>query len=162
MAGLTQADWQAVRDAFEAGKEPVAAIAQRYGLSRTSLELCAIAQGWCPPALQLESDGPDSKDVARRLYDVIDRKLTHLEARMENDQALSVAEHETETRALGQLIRGYEKVTGLVGQAQRGDAARRGPTATEVTDDDDDPERLRDELARRIRRLFEERPGDEG
>ena len=158
MAGLTQADWRNVRVAFEDSDEPVVVIAARYGISRTTLEQRAIEDGWRLRASQPLDRGTDRKDVARRLYDTIDRKLAQLEARMNTDEALSAAEHETETRALGQLIRGFEKVTNLIDESESdGDGQQR---AAGVTDERDDPKRLRDELAQRIRRLCHVPPGD--
>ena len=148
-----------MRVAYETSGEPAAAIAERYGISRTTLELHAVNEGWQLRAPLSQDGTADNNDVARRLYEFIDRKLAQLEARMDNDEALSVAEHEAETRALGQLIRGFEKVTNLVDES-RADGDDHQRTAG-VRDEFDDPKRLREELAQRIRRLCRERPGDD-
>ena len=72
---------------------------------------------------------------------------------------LTIADHERETRALGQLIRNFEKVSGL--EAGQQDDAR--TKQREQSDDETeaaaiDPERLRNELAERILRLREKQP----
>jgi hypothetical protein len=164
MAAKPQVLWDDVRLAYENSPETIAAIAERFGISRRSLSYQAKVKGWRqrrPKSPQPEG----SQDVmVRRLYRTIDLKLAQLEARMaQQDDDLTVSDHERETRALGQLIRNFEKVTGLESGGRETRPQRAGGKAEGAESADDiDPVRLREELAERILRLREKQPDREG
>lgn len=163
MPDLTQAEWDEVRVAYEESYERVADIAVRFGIPRTTIQSRAVADGWLPRAMRRANWVPSSEHMIRRLYQYLDRKLAQMEARMDNDEELTVADHERETRALGQLIRNFEKVSDLNGELQDGaDGKRHGPTEHDASDQPDDPHRLRNELAERILRLREKQAAQDG
>ena len=162
MPGLLEVDWERVRQAYEETEQSVADIAECHRIAKVDIELRAAEEGWRRHPNQRPRSMTYNELVVRRFYFYLDHKLAQLEARMNNGETSSVAEHETETRVLAQLIRSYEKVTGLADQVEdRGVAGRRRQGVTEVTDEGDDPERLRRELAQRILRLCQERPSDD-
>ena len=75
---------------------------------------------------------------------------------MEQGDSISIADHERETRAIGQLIRNFEKVSGLEPAEEVGrDSAAVRKHSRQMEDDTGDAERLRLELAERILRLRE-------
>lgn len=166
------ADWAGLRAAFEAGGESQKALAERFGVSATTLARRVKAENWSrPPRLPVRkaaapsSGGKTSAGKAggliRRLYRSIDRKLAQLEARMEQDDNISSADHERETRAIGQLIRNVEKITGLEapGVPSRATAGKKQSERDQMSEDND-AERIRLELAERILRLRELKGGD--
>ncbi len=163
MTAYPKTVWEDVRLAYEHTDEPVRDLARRFDVSRRQLHRRARADGWAlrndrgPVALQ-----PPAV-VIERLYRTIDLKLAQMEARIMTDDDMSVADHERETRALGQLIRNFEKVTGLEGD-QRG-AQRQGRDGKSDRDsaaDTLDPHQLREQIAERVLRLREKRADGEG
>lgn len=106
MRGLTEAGWDDVRRAFEFTAEPVATIAKRHGVSPTAIRSRAKQQNW------------QRCTMAVRLYDYLDGKLAQLEARMDNDVELSVADQERQARTLGHLIRSFDQVNSLIDELQ--------------------------------------------
>jgi len=89
------------------------------------------------------------EEVVGRLYRAILRKLSNLEDRMDNEQPLSAAESERETRELSTMVRSFEKVTGVAAEI----AKERKPKARESAGDSADAERMRQEIAERLERL---------
>ena len=79
---------------------------------------------------------------------------------MHTNDDLTIADHERETRALGQLIRNFEKVTGLEAEQDGSKNKNRTKSGNETEIAELDPERLRNELAERILRLREKREPD--
>ena len=158
-----QAIWDEIRMAYEMSRETLAQLAIRFGVSVSAIQYRAKKEGWLPRRPRKGAVRTGAQDVLiRRLYRTIDHKLAQLEERMANDDdKLSIADHERETRALGQLIRNFEKVSGLEAEQCGGaDHVPGGkseePAAVLVTD----PERLRNELAERILRLREKKIGE--
>ena len=162
-AATPQALWDQIRLAYEMSRETLAELALRFRVSVSAIQYRAKKEGWLPRRPRKGAIRSGSQDVLiRRLYRTIDHKLAQLEERMANDDDdLSIADHERETRALGQLIRNFEKVSGL--EAEQSGGTDRGPggksdepAAGLATD----PERLRNELAERILRLREKQVGE--
>lgn len=159
------ADWADLRAAYEAGGESKQALARRFGMSPATLTRRAKAENWCEPPKravpkavkpEVRSDDGKAQGLIQRLYRSIDRKLAQLEARMEQDDDISSADHERETRAIGQLIRNVEKITGLEAPAAPGHVTSgRKRSEHDQLSGDADAERIRLELAERILRLRE-------
>ena len=112
---LSRSVWDQIRIDYETSRETIAQIARRFGVSRGAISHRSRTEGWLPRRTRKRGPDDGQQDVLiRRLYRTIDRKLAQLEMRMSNDEDnLSIADHERETRALGQLIRNFEKVSGL-------------------------------------------------
>lgn len=161
----TKTFWEDVRLAYEQGDEPIAALARRFGIAKSTLSKYARSHGW-QPRRQRKSPGQQPREATiRRLYRTIDLKLAQLEARMQNDKDIAAADHERETRAIGQLIRNFEKVSEIESSAQNGANRKRGgkpePQSEPQTDGERfDPQHLRAELAQRILRLRSNQPND--
>jgi len=149
-----RADWARLRKLYEESALPVAKLAGRFGVGESTIRRRVAAEGWVrgrAAEVRREHGG-----MVGRLLATIDRKLAQLEARMEKNDDVSIGDHERETRAIGQLIRNFEKVTGLEGAEAFGatEPTRRGKESDGGTNGGDgDAERLRLELAERILRL---------
>lgn len=177
-------DWAAIRAAYVAAKLPVSTVAAQHAVSASAIYARARREGWprrkgagAPPTLRSckTSAGPAVSQTAAshappglvgrqgmhsRLFEAVEKQLERLEAKMRQDDALTIADHERETRALGLLIRNYEKMTGLepgATMAQRGAGDNDGPAASIV----DEQDTFRRDVAARILRLrqqLEDRP----
>ncbi|MEM8975273.1 MAG: hypothetical protein AAGD43_24695 [Pseudomonadota bacterium] len=157
-----QAIWDQIRIAYETSRETVAQLAKRYAVSTGAIQYRSRKEGWLPRRIAKGSARPGRQDVLlRRLYRTIDQKLAQLEGRMSHEEDdLSIADHERQTRALGQLIRNFEKVSGL--ETEQSGGTGQPPGGKSERDSAElatDPERLRNELAERILRLREKRVG---
>ena len=98
--------------------------------------------------------------LIQRLYGAITRKLEQMETSMSGPEAANPADSERETRALGNLIKNYEKVQALETDLTRDAAAAGGkPGAMQSADDS---ERKRRELEARIRKVRERFERDDG
>lgn len=93
------------------------------------------------------------KAMVERLFDAMDTKLSAIEERIASGDDATPADSERTTRALNTLVRGLEKLSDYEGKlsnkAERNDGNKRQAS--------DDPERRRQELARRIERLLKRR-----
>ncbi len=88
--------------------------------------------------------------LIERLYKTIDAKLSRLEQRIDADHDITAAESERETRELGSMIRSFEKVAAFAKTLQgRTDKQRKSPVV-----DPGDAERMREEIAQRLERLY--------
>ncbi len=104
------------------------------------------------------SGGPTHRRaIIRRLYDVLDAKLTEIEARIADNTVLSDPAAEREARQLANLIKIFEKLTEL----SDAPAKITKTTATPVTaadQNEDDAERFRQDLLERFARLQQQPP----
>lgn len=104
------------------------------------------------PAIRmpLAALGPvDKKELLLRFYRLLALKMAHMEADMARPDDRTPAENERETRALGALIRNFDKAFGLE-QEQRANDDRE--SAGEI-DGRTEAEAIRRELAERLVRL---------
>lgn len=167
-------DWEAVRQDYLHSGLPQAHIARSHGVSKQTLRSRKQACGWervvpleRPPNRPAPAgDGlglpPTPTELRRgrivkRLYNLLEAKMTEIETRMADaaGRPLSAAEAERDTRSLNALARLYAKLAELDG-AQGKRAAQ-----TKKTDDRKDgahADRLRRDLAGRLARL---RPGND-
>jgi hypothetical protein len=91
--------------------------------------------------------------VIARLYRASSLKLEHMEARMASGESRSAQDEERESRALGAMIRNFEKVTEVVADLDRSEGGRPKDAAAVSAD----AERMRREIAERLGRLATER-----
>ncbi|MFA5950567.1 MAG: helix-turn-helix domain-containing protein [Hyphomicrobium sp.] len=87
--------------------------------------------------------------VVGRLYRAISLKLELMERRMANGEERSAQDEERESRALGTMIRNFEKVTEAVSDFDQ----TRERSASDAPADRADAERMRREIAQRLERL---------
>jgi hypothetical protein len=153
--------YRAVYAAYMETDDPLTVIARRCRVGRRTIDRWRVRDAW--PQRPSESDNsvasaadetdvpnhsrrpPSKQVVVRRLWTAIDRALTRLEQAMTSSDPLTPADSERETRAIGTLIRNLAKAAELethVGQR----AAQQSKPAP-------DAERLRQDLAERLRRL---------
>ena len=169
-------DWAAVRHDYENAVGSNPSIVEAHGTSLTSLFRKAREENW-RRKLSAESiakrkpwtkRGPTAREkkiqLKSRLLLAIERKLERIEDRLAHAIEMTAADSEREARELGQLIRNFEKLTTLDDQekaalkAQKPAASARSKGATAETNNDAD--RWRQELAKRIERLRRQWPAD--
>lgn len=159
-------DWGTVRAHYEQSGVSVSELAHRHQVSKSAIYARARRQAWQrqkPNADVMRARVVPHASLVRRLYRSIDRKLAQLEARMERADEISIADHERETRAIGQLIRNIEKIAGLEQSARPGKLQPAPPTRGEGDSSGvGDADEIRRELAERILRFRELRNGDAG
>lgn len=165
MTVLSDGQWRLIESAYCSTSEPLAVIAERFGICPATINNRRAKFGWPPrragaikvrPDITVEGLS-DHEALIARFYRLINLKLEHLEDDMARSNERTPADHDRETRALGTLIRNYEKVAGL--EHQRGDDKRRDKTGPEQHAE---AEAMRRELAERLVRLCEtdERDGN--
>ena len=91
-------------------------------------------------------------EVIRRFYHLIEIKLEQMEVDMARREDRTPADNERDTRALGTLIRNFEKVFGLE-REQVSDGDTTGAGGKRERDEQAEAEALRRELAERLVRL---------
>jgi hypothetical protein len=116
-----------------------------------------------PPARPLDAPPPaaaappaTARALCRRLLGAVALKLTKMEIDMSASKPLSPIDHERHTRGLGTLAKSLEKLNDI-GRAQRSGGRSTGAkpaVAPETAASDED--KLRRELAARIKRLREQ------
>jgi len=187
---LEEAAWAEVRRLYAESSEPLAAIAARFGIARTTLTNRAKRETWpsrasAPPLEATTAAGKAKRKVERtrltspkasatksgntvtrpssialpsrraqravvgRLYRAISLKLELMERRMTNGEERSAQDEERESRALGTMIRNFEKVTEAVSDFDQ----TRERSASDAPADRADAERMRREIAERLERL---------
>lgn len=177
------ATWDEIERLWKAGEEPLAQVARRFGTTHQAITARARRELWQRAAVRGEatprqagsepSQNPvqasatrgkreaptkTSRDQTRRamverLFKAMDTKLSAIEERIATGGDASPADSERTTRALNTLVRSLEKLTdyeGKIGKSagRKHDKRRSAP---------DDPERRRQQLARRIERLLARR-----
>ena len=160
-----QPDWLAIAHDYRRGDVTVQEVCDRHGISKTTLYRQAKARGWPmrqaaidPETEAGEERGGDARRLItiRRLYKVLDQKMTNIEARAHSDAEPSrgsPAESERDARTLSSLVRVFEKLTELedrvLAQADSQDANDDPIMIRSMSD----AERLRRDLAQRLARL---------
>ena len=163
MTVLSDGQWRLLENAYSNTTEPIAVIAGRFGVSAGTVSNRRSKFGWPPRRAGAIKESPkaaieamsDQAAVIARFYRLINLKLEHLEEDMARSEERTPADNERETRALGTLIRNYEKVAGL--EQQRGDDEERGGNGLESQAE---AEAIRRELAERLVRLRKAEQGD--
>ncbi len=181
-------DWDALRRAYEAYTGELVHLAAENNITEKTLRRYALDKKWvrCGPtkpvpptsvtvdsaiaALECASDpvldvpfhftAEMRADLFRRVYALVLRKFEQLEFCMSSDDPIPTADHERETRIIGTLLRSVEladDVNRAGGAAPS--ASNAAKSGTKPEDRRIDPEHLRHELAARIHKLRERRPG---
>lgn len=161
---LDATTWAEVRRVYGLGDVTFGALATQFGVSPKTIQGRAKREGWESPPEQpdvkkrrrvyatLPTPGARRKMIGR-LYRAISLKLEHMEARMASGESRSAQDEERESRALGAMIRNFEKVTEVVADLDRSEGGRPKDAAAVTAD----AERMRREIAERLGRLATER-----
>jgi len=150
-------------------------IAAKHGTSRWFVENYARLGGWvrlvgtkslsrgrlpgCRNRTGPQNTTPEQRrlaKMARRLFRVLDARLTEIEERMAKAEAngeASAAEAERDMRSLSALARVYAKLVELDEAARKSQAGKGSDTPTPPTPRSDDADHLRRDLALRLERL---------
>lgn len=160
--------WADIRARYEKGEERVDAIAGGIGMTRFSLSLRALKEGWAlrgkakaaakprakakaaPPAPKQES----TRDTILRLKDMLQKRVTQLEEELrEIGSEVNALNSERGIKSVNTLVRTLEKVLDL----ERKDKLKRKQQRTGHKYFDDEQRR---QLAEKIDRLEAERDRD--
>lgn len=160
MTILTKEEWREVAHAYCHTSEPLTRIAARFGISTVTINDHRKRKGWPPrrPNAVRADDGNlpvRHADLVTRFYGLISLKLEQMEEDMARSSERSPADNERETRALGALIRNFEKVFGLEQETSR-DGKQNG----DKPEGHAEAEVIRRELAERLVRMRERKLGD--
>lgn len=163
--------WAAIRRDWQETIDRPGLIARRHNLHVLVICTRARRESWPRPEgapllgvnkrskprrLLTQNPGAEQTRQARdaligRLYAAIAAKLTQLEERMNKTEQPEQDESERQTRELGSMIQGFEKVTEVAAVAAKSDAITRANIPLTTTAD---IERVRRELAQRLFRLW--------
>lgn len=161
MPKYSEAFWQRVERDYRNGRDTLETLAARHGVSLSAIKERRRKLGW-PMHREVTAAaaaaGPmvDKAALVERFYCLISLKLEQMEEDMAGSSERTPADNERETRALGTLIRNFEKVFGLEKESGGNDGKR----------DSNGPERqaeaeaIRRELAERLVKLSKTEPGD--
>lgn len=147
----------------------MALLAAQFGVSRSTIGRHSRSEGWANDRVKPARKGPRltssriptpeaRRTIIGRLYRAICLKLEHMEARMASGESRSVQDDERESRALGVMIRNFEKVTEVVSELDRtSEGAPRDRSTARA-----DAERMRQSIAERVERLARGRDAQGG
>ncbi len=163
MTVLNDAQWRLVESAYCNSQESVTDIAKRHGISPGTVNLRRRKCGWPPrranaikhPSEEAPERPTDKAAIVLRFYRLINLKLEQLEADMARPGERTSADHERETRAIGTLVRNYERVNGL-DQDNANDGKQGGDDSKRRAE----AEAVRRDLAEKIVGLCTTDPGD--
>ena len=158
-------DWEAVRHDFLYSGMAQRRIAWQYGVTDETVRKHRRAGGWerVVPLKPLPTHRPRRRtgepptptekrraSLVKRLFAVLEAKITALEVRMTNDDApQSAADAERDARTMTALMQIYTKLAALEDAAR----AANENAGTDGARTDDDADRLRRDLAGRLTRL---------
>jgi len=160
MSILSKEQWLEIKHAYCETSETISAIAERYGVCSGTIQAHRRRHEWPPrhPRMARANGGtvPVNKaDLVDRFYSLINLKLEQMEEDMARSSERTPADNERETRALGTLIRNFEKVFGL-----EQESGKDGKQSDSRPDGNAEAEAMRRELAERLVRLRETKTGD--
>ncbi|WP_108683222.1 hypothetical protein [Methyloceanibacter sp. wino2] len=168
-------DWEAVHHDFLHSGMALRRIADKHGTTPANIAKRRDDRGWerVAPLVRLPTrrrplgnglpPTPTEKRrgrIVKRLYNLLDAKMSEIETRMaENDgRPQSAAEAEREARNLNSLARLYAKLVEMDEAKAAQDKGARGGKDRKKTQDGADADRLRRDLAGRLARI---QPGDD-
>jgi uncharacterized protein (UPF0335 family) len=155
--------WADIRARYEAGAEAVDAIARGIGMTRITLAMKALKEGWAlrgkrkvaakaraaPAARRPES----TRETLQRLKDMLQKRLTQLEEELQDlGKEVSALNTERGIKSVNTLVRTLEKVIDL----ERNEKLKRRQDRAAHQYFDDEQRR---QLAAKIERLEAERDG---
>jgi uncharacterized protein YjcR len=171
MVTLSDAQWQQVEQAYLHSDEPLVRIAERFAVAPATINRRRDKMGWTPrrPSSPAATGGLGVRsgdavanraevkaDLVDRFYRLMKLKLEQLEEDMARSSERTPVDNERETRALGTLIRNFEKVFGLEQENGKDDDKQ----AADRRESHAEAEAIRRELAQRLVRLRDREQSD--
>jgi len=154
-------DWAAIEAAYAISEEKPAEIAERFGISRQKLQAQAKLRRWKRPIAGIdgralaeaeEAEGARRHQIVERLFKALDEKMAQIERRIgQGAEPPSPQDSERDARALSALAGLYAKLVALDDVGKREE--RRGGMKPGGAKAGRDADGLREDLARRLRRL---------
>ena len=172
-------DWEAIKHAVIDGDWSLRRIAEAHGVGETTIRTRMQKERWvrlagtkplpsgrragATPGVPKEKRAKPKmfrrRQMVQRLFQVLDAKLTEIEKRMaamqSGEATASAADAERDARSLGALARVYAKLVELDEAAKQGG---HGSTQESAKERSEDADRLRQDLALRLKRL--DQPGN--
>ena len=178
-------DWAAIRHAFESGRVSIKTLLRRHHLTRSEFMAMKRRQNWqrthykttskagykpkpAAPAASADSPKPDQRrtDLINRLYKVLEQKILEIETIMltplpETDIDQNASHAEKQAKTLAVLVTLFDKISALelAGQPPARRKADQITDDADERDDENETNRIREDLARRLERLQSERQG---
>lgn len=138
-AGL---DIEALRAAYETGKERPDDVAKRFGITRQKLAVLARRYGWRAPVRpRIRKRTATRHELSLRLRGLVEAELGDIEARIGEDRPST--DRERDARRISVLVRALERLGALIREAEA--EAERGKAKDEGA--------LRDAIERKLARL---------
>jgi hypothetical protein len=148
--------WAHVRARYEQAQETVAQIALDINTTPYKLTLRARAEGWLLRTAAKKKKPQSTRDTIKRLKDLLQNRLTHLESQIgEIGAEINALASERDIRATNTLVRTLEKVLELE-HKERKQRSQRARQSRKLNDAE------RDELAHRIANLTPEPDEQDG
>ncbi len=159
MARLSDSKWRMVERAYCHTTDNVLDIAARFGVCVSTIYNRRAKFGWPPrragaitrTSPHTDATRIDEGDLIERFFVLISLKLEQMEKDMVGPAERTSSDHERHARAIGTLVRGYEKISGV---------KREGGHGGEDGGDRPEAEVIRRELAEQIVRLRGTLAGD--
>ena len=129
------ADWDLIRTAYEAGTEPVSALAQRFGVTRAAIQWRVRRDVW---ASRYSTQAVSRGQIIARLFRLLERQTIEMDKQMQNVGDKEVA-------ALGRLVATLDRLMDI-DQRSRVNRPKQQPSV--------DMAALRQKLADRIDRVI--------
>ncbi len=150
-------DWNAIRTAYESGKDSVDSICKTYRIARTALYIRRRRERWAPRN-RVDRSNPATRGYRRRVmvarfFEALERQIQDIESSLCHEAAqaeTSATSRERAARTLSSLVRTLEKLFELDTGADPAAQARKEAAHRDI-------EGLRQALADRIARLGRER-----
>jgi hypothetical protein len=166
---LDETAWAEVRRLYCEDGISQSVLALKFGVSKTSVSTRCRSEGWIKGKPKDGAQGTrktyaslpstnSRRSMIARLYRAISLKLEHMEARMASGESRSAQDEERESRALGAMIRNFEKVAEVVADLDRNEGGRPKDAAAVSAD----AERMRQSIAERVERLSRARDAQGG
>jgi hypothetical protein len=146
---LSPEQWEALRQRYENGWEPVPVLCEEYGINHSSLYRHAKHHGWTKRETQPRQKNlkgtrkPSNKRVLiRKLFSALEQRIETME---QHGQGVSLSEEseEKDAKTIAALARTLETLSDMAEKV----------SADDTTGDERDIERARTDLARRLAAL---------
>ena len=172
-------DWAALKRAYENHLGPLEPLAAANNIAAKTLRSYASAKKWTRlfpdeamqpvargpaaempvvsnPLIPASSQAPTVRVLGKRLIAAVALKLHKMETDMSASEPLSPIDHERHTRALGTMAKSLEKLNDIGREQQSGGRSGTPKPAAAPEAAANDEDKLRRELAARIKRLREQ------
>jgi hypothetical protein len=145
-------DWALIEELYRSRDLTLTEIAHRCGVTTQAIGRKARAGGWPPRrGKSVAAARAGALTLKERLINAMEKKLRHIEERLETGSPKTVTASERDTRELGTVARHLERMGAV--EPQPAGAEPTSPTRIGTTEED--AERWRHEIAERLEKIAE-------